>query len=165
MQKPASLRAALEARIEGLRSNPDRMAIWVEDGRVRARSTGDLSFLFEYPLSILLRDVATDLAIVSLAIIRWLGVNQPDLLAAGQGDSFTFEADILDNKKADILITLQLTEQVRVTPIDTGPDAGGFDVDYIAEPDPLFEDDGEVADGAGSPPIAGHSVDTIVADD
>ena len=120
MQKPASLRKALTAALEELRKEPTRLAIWIEDGAVRSRDTGDLSFGFEYPLSVLLRDMKTDIALVTLAITRWLRVNQPDLLAGGPGDSFKFETDILDNEKADILITLQLREAVKVTPID-GP--------------------------------------------
>lgn len=157
MQKPASLRQALTAALEELRKEPTRLAIWIEDGAVRSRDTGDLSFGFEYPLSILLRDMKTDIALVTLAITRWLRRNQPDLLAAGQGDSFKFETDILDNEKADILITLQLREAVTVTPKEDG----GFDLAYQAEPDPLFEGDAGF-EGTAAPAL--QSVETIVAD-
>lgn len=157
MQKPASLRKALTAALEELRKEPTRLAIWIEDGAVRSRDTGDLSFGFEYPLSVLLRDMKTDIALVTLAITRWLRVNQPDLLAGGPGDSFKFETDILDNEKADILITLQLREAVKVTPID----GGGFDLEYQAEPDPLFEGDAGF-EGTNAPQL--QSVETIVAD-
>ncbi|MCP2016835.1 phage tail protein [Qipengyuania citrea] len=157
MQKPTSLRKALEAALEELRIDPTRLALWVEDGAVRSRSTGDLSFSFEYPLSVLLRDMKTDIALVTLAITRWLHVHQPNLLAGGSGDSFKFETDILDNEKADILVTLQLTEPVKVTP----KEGGGFDLEYLAEPDPLFASDAGFAETA-APPL--QTADTIVAD-
>ena len=157
MEKPASLRRALTAALEELRKEPTRLAIWIEDGAVRSRDTGDLSFGFEYPLSILLRDMKTDIALVTLAIIRWLRVNQPDLLAGGSGDSFKFETDILDSEKADILITLQLREAVKVTP----KEEGGFDLEYQAEPDPLFT---SAAAFEGTDATALQSVEIIVAD-
>lgn len=157
MKKPASLRKALTAALEELRKEPTRLAIWIEDGAVRSRDTGNLSFGFEYPLSILLRDMKTDIALITLAITRWLRRNQPDLLAAGQGDSFKFETDILDNEKADILITLQLREAVTVTP----KEGGGFDLAYQPEPAPLFEGDAGF-EGTAAPAL--QSVETIVAD-
>lgn len=157
MQKPASLRKALEAALEELRKEPARLALWVEDGAVRSRSTGDLSFSFEYPLSILLRDMKTDIALVTLAITRWLHRHQPDLLAAGKADSFKFETDILDNEKADILVTLLLVERVKVTP----KEGGGFDLEYCEEPEQLFPSDAGF-EGTDAPPLS--SVETIVAD-
>ena len=87
---------------------------------------------------------------------RWLRVNQPDRLAAGQGDSYKFEADILDNATADISFTIQLTENVKIA----GHDDGSWSIDYLAEPDPLFDDAAPIADT--TPPLAG--VDAIVAD-
>ncbi len=156
MKKPASLRQALTAALEELRKEPTRLALWVEDGAVRSRSTGNLSFAFEYPLSVLLTDLKTDIALVTLAIVRWLQVNQPNLLAGGAGDSFTFETDILDNEKADLVFTLNLTEQVKVT----AKEGGGYDLEYLAEPSPLFASDAGFEDTA-APPL--QSVETIVA--
>ena len=159
MQKPASLRSALAASIPELRNEPERLKIWVEDGKVRARQTGTLGFAFEYPLSILLQEVSTDIAIITLAITRWLRVNQPDLLAAG-GDTFDFETEILDNSTADILITLRLCENVAVSENQDG----SFAVDYRAEPDPLLGD-GLVPGGGAAVPLAeAQTVASIVAD-
>lgn len=160
MHKPASLRAALTAAIPELRNEPDRLAIWVEDGKVRARQTEAHGFAFEYPLSVLLKEVATDIAIIAHAIVRWLRVAQPDLLAAGGGDSFGFETDILDNGTADIVFTLQLTEAVAITPNEDG----SWGIDYLAEPDPLFDDQLPLTGLDLAPPLAGASSDSIVAD-
>lgn len=158
MQKPASLRAALTAALPELRDQPDRLVIWVEDGAVRARQTATHGFAFEYPLSVLLREVSTDIAIVALAINRWLRRHQPDLLAGGSGDSYKFETDVLDNRTADILFTIALCENVAVEP---QPD-GSWSVDYLVEPDPLFEDDQPLLPDIATPPLT--AVETIVAD-
>ena len=120
MQKPKSLRTAIASAISELRNEPDRLILWIEDGKVRARQTESLDFSFEYPLSVLLKEVKTDIAVIVHAIVRWLRVNQPDLMAAGTVDSFQFETDILDNGCADILFTLQLTEGVAIAPQENG---------------------------------------------
>ncbi|NCP18365.1 MAG: phage tail protein [Erythrobacter sp.] len=158
MQKPASLRKALHAALPSIRSTPDRLAIWIEDGAVRVRQTESHSFAFHYPLSILLREEKTDIAIVVHAINRWLRANQPDLLAGGAGDSYKFETDILDNGTADILFTIDLTESVSVA---RNPDES-WAIDYLPEPDPMFASDAPVEGLDGTTPLAG--VDAIVAD-
>jgi|TARA_R100000049_G_C1954122_1_gene105236 hypothetical protein len=160
MRKPTELRKALTAALPELKRNPDRLVIWVEDGAVRTRQTEDASFSFEYPLSVLLREVKTDIAVIVHAINRWLRVNQPDLLAAGNRDSFKFETDILDNGTADIVFTIDLVEAVKVA----ADPAGGWSLDYVAEPDPLFDDGAALPDAGGTPPLAGATSDTIVAD-
>lgn len=158
MQKPASLRTALTAAIPEIRDQPDRLVIWVEDGAVRARQTETNGFAFQYPLSVLLRELSTDIAIVALAINRWLRRHQPDLLAGGAGDSYKFETDVLDNATADILFTIDLTENVAVTP---QPD-GSWSIDYQVEPDPLFGDGQPFPPNSDAPPL--QSVETIVGD-
>ncbi|XAP77899.1 phage tail protein [Citromicrobium bathyomarinum] len=159
MKKPTSLRTALTAALPEIRNDPDRLAIWIEDGAVRARHTETHSFAFQYPLSILLREVKTDIAIVTHAINRWLRRHQPDLLAGGAGDSYKFETDILDNGTADILFTVDLTESVSIA----ANDDGSWTVEYLIEPDPLFGDDAPVGTNEDTPPLAG--IDAIVADD
>jgi len=135
MNKAKSLRTALMAAIPELRNEPARLKLWVENGAVRARGTASHGFAMQYPLSVLIEEAKTDIAIIALAITRWLRVNQPDLLAPN-GDSFQFESDILDLKTADILFTIQLTENITVDPQEDG----SWTVTYLEEPDPLFDD-------------------------
>lgn len=135
MSKAKSLRAALTAAIPELRNEPNRLKLWIENGAVRARGTASHGFALQYPLSVLIEEAKTDIAIIALAITRWLRVNQPDLLAPN-GDSFQFESDILDVTTADILFTINITENISVDP---QPD-GSWEVTYLEEPDPLFDD-------------------------
>ena len=136
MKKAASLRAALSAAVPEFRKNPSRLRLWIEDGSGMSRQTPDLSFAFEYRLNVLVEETATDIALIALALFRWLRVNQPELLSPG-ARGFAFDADILDNETADILFQLDLRENVAVAPREEG----GFSLDYVAEPDPLFEDE------------------------
>ena len=134
MNKAKSLRIALEAALPELRNEPARLKLWVENGAVRARGTASHGFAMQYPLSVLIEEAKTDIAIIALAITRWLRVNQPDLLAPN-GDSFQFETDILDLTTADILFTIPLTENITVDPQEDG----SWTVTYLEEPDPLFD--------------------------
>lgn len=136
MKKIDSLRTVLTEAIPELRRETDRLRIWVEDGSGSSRQTRTLSFGLSYRVNLLLVEMETDLALIALPIFRWLRVNQPELLKPG-AEGFTFDADILDNRCSDIVIQLQLTENVSVTPREDG----GWSLDYLPEPDPLFEDD------------------------
>ncbi|WP_413770598.1 phage tail protein, partial [Vibrio vulnificus] len=59
---------------------------------------------------------------VMLPLLGWLSVNQSDLLENlnKSAEGIQFEADILDNSKVDLSLTLSLTERVVV-----GKDADG----------------------------------------
>ncbi len=149
MSKTKSLRAALTAAIPELRNEPGRLKLWIENGTVRARGTASHGFALQYPLSVLIEEAKTDIAIIALAITRWLRVNQPDLLAPN-GDSFQFESDILDVTTADILFTINLTENIAVAP---QPD-GSWQITYLPEPDPLFDDALGFAEVDPIPPLA-----------
>lgn len=136
MRKARSLRASIIEALPEFTGEPDRLRIWVEDGAGRSTLSAALGFGFSYRLNVLLVEARTDIALLALAVFRWLRVNQPDLMRPG-ADGFTFETDILDNDTADILLQLSLTENVSVAPRDEG----GWTLDYLDEPDPLFEDE------------------------
>lgn len=135
MKKAQSLRAAIAAAIPEFRTNPERLTIWVENGEGISRMTQTLAFGFTYRLNVLLVECTTDIAVVALAVFRWLRINQPDLMVPG-AKGFGFDADILDNGSADIQLQLDLTEQITVQ----AAAGGGYDLEYLEEPDPLMDD-------------------------
>lgn len=153
MRKAHSLRAAIVEALPEFATSPDRLKIWVEDGAGRATQSQTLSFAFGYRLNILLEEARSDIALVALAVFRWLRVNQPDLLRPG-ATGFAFETDILDNETADIVLQLDLTENVSVAALE----GGGWSLDYLAEPDPLFADDLPLGDLDPAVLLAGHDV-------
>lgn len=62
MKKPASLRAMLVALMPELARDADRLAMWIEKGRVRSR-LGTHGFAWEYQLTVLLKEFAGDPAV------------------------------------------------------------------------------------------------------
>jgi hypothetical protein len=139
MNKPESLRAYLLAAIPELKRNPDRLLVFVDNGSMRSTAAPGLSFEYAYSLNIILTDFAGHPDAVAIPLFAWVRANQRELmenLERGR-DAIKFEADILDNKKVDLSITLPLTERVIVKRQANGT----LQVDHPAEPvvdDELF---------------------------
>lgn len=153
MNKAKLLRTALTSALPELRKDPDRLKLWVENGSARSRQTATLGFAFQYRLNVLIAEASTDIALIALALFRWIRVQQPSLLAVGS-EGISFDADILDNGTADILFQLELVENISVSP----KDSGGFTLDYLTEPDPLMMDELGFGGTAPIPPL--DQVDT-----
>ena len=139
MNKPNALCAALTAAIPLFASNPDMLKMWVDKGRIVAsQGAAGRAFEYRYTLNLVIENWQGEECAVFLALNEWLGVNQPDLLAAARGDTgaYTFEADIIDAQTIDLAIDLALTEAVRVLPRA----GGGFELTFVAEQNPLFAD-------------------------
>jgi hypothetical protein len=111
--------------------------------------TPSFSFSYAYRLNILMLGFGGKSAVVMIAILAWLRVQQPDLLVPSK-DAIAFEADFLDNSSVDLQLTLSLHEAVRV--IQRGD--GGFDMTMVDEPDPLFADDLGAGGVAPIPPLS-----------
>lgn len=150
MNKIDSLRAAIVAATPELATHPARLRMWVDRGTLEARQTASGSFGFAFRLNVLIMELATDVGVISEAIIRWMRVNQPDRLAPGN-KAFTFDVDFLDNNIVDLMIEVEITQSVQVAP----KEGGGFNLTYIDEPDPLFDDDLGLGGAAPVPLLAG----------
>ena len=114
MEKPGSLRAAIGQVFPDLARDVDRLRLWVEKGSIRCRQTQSRGFEWTYTLTAVMTDFTGHPSLVFLAVNDWLRVNQPDLLAAGNAETFSFQADILDENTIDLQFDLRLTEQVRL---------------------------------------------------
>jgi len=121
MIKPASLRMALIAAIPSLEAEPDKLAVFIDQGSIVATGTRSLSFEYRYTAHALVMDFAGDADEVFVALIEWARENQSDLVTIPdeREHGITFEVDILNHATADLSIKLELTESVAVT---TGPD-------------------------------------------
>lgn len=135
MKKPALLRTAITALLPELARNPDKLAMWVETGRVRATGNAQRGFAWEYNLTVVVEDYTKPAETLFFIVVDWLRTQQPDLLAAN-ADGFAFEADVIDDKATDIKITLPLREVVTATPAD----GGGWQLTVQPEP-VLFPDE------------------------
>ncbi|MFA9487158.1 phage tail protein [Moraxella haemolytica] len=131
MKKPDLLRRHLLSSISALAKNPDRLLIYVDEGRMVNTLANGLSFEYRYTLNIIITDFSEDMAVVAVALYAWLRDHQSELMANTDKakDGITFVADILDNRKVDLSITLPLTERVIVKEVD-----GRVVIDYPPEP-------------------------------
>ena len=132
MNKPESLRAHLLVTVAGLQNNPDRLLIFIDNGKVRCTAAATLSFEYSYDLQIILTAFAGHPDSVMLPVLGWISINQPELLENYEKiqNGIQFEADILDKDKVELGLTLRLTERVVV-----GTDAqGNTTVKHAGEP-------------------------------
>lgn len=149
MNKPESLRAHLLASVPELKNNPDRLLIFINNGRIRCTAAVSLSFEYAYDLQVILTDYAGHPDAVMLPLLGWLRVNQSELLAnlAKAEEGIQFEADVIDANKVDLSLTLPLTERVVVRKQTDGT----YDVSHPAEPQytPQIEVEGNIDIYAG----------------
>lgn len=134
MRKIDSLRATLLAAIPEANNDPAMLPTWIDRGSVRGRQTRSGSFEMAFRLNVLAIGVRTDLSLISLAVTKWLRANQPERLQPGS-DSFTFDADILDNGTADVLIQIDLTQNYEVSTV-----GGEERVEPVEQTDPVLEE-------------------------
>ncbi|MGF6091120.1 phage tail protein [Pseudomonas sp. 18173] len=122
MNKPDSLKAHLLATVAELKHNPDRLLIFIDNGKIRCTTAATLSFEYSFDLQVILTDFAGHPDSVMLPLLGWLSVHQSELLEnlSKAADGIQFEADILDNSKVDLSLTLPLTERVVVGKDDQG---------------------------------------------
>lgn len=134
MIKLDSLRAAIAAAVPDLKKNPDRLLVFADEGAIVATGTDSLSFSYRYTGNLILTDYAGSPDAVTIALLAWVKVNQPELVDSfdRQKKGITFEVDVLNNKAVDMSIKLDLTEDVKVTT----DQAGKHTATHLQEPVP-----------------------------
>ncbi|MBS0881114.1 phage tail protein [Pantoea sp. JGM49] len=132
MNKPQSLRSALNKSVPYVAENPDRLHLFVDSGQLVATSAASLSWEYRYTLNIVITDFTGDQNLLMAPVMFWLRENQPDALQnSDQREKlFSFEVDILGNDRCDISINLKLTERVVATTVD-----GKTRVEALPEPE------------------------------
>ncbi|WP_405423563.1 phage tail protein [Pantoea stewartii] len=138
MNKPQSLREALNSAIPYVQQNPDRLHLFVDKGASVGTSAASLSWEYRYTLNVVITDFTGDQNLLMAAVMYWLRTNQPDALQNPneREQLFTFEVDILSNGVCDISINLKLTERVIAEEVN-----GVTEVRAVPEPGNPFETD------------------------
>lgn len=154
MNKLDSLRAAITQALPELKRSPENLRLWIARGGGRCQSTATDAFGLSFEANVLIVEMRSDFVVLAHAIFRWLRVHQPALVVP-PNTGFTFDVDPLDNEMADVLLQIQLTQNVTVG----SKPGGGFDMTYLAEPDPLFGDDLPMGGMITAPPLAGVDLD------
>lgn len=131
MKKATELRDHLAQWVPDLKRNPDKLSLFIESGKIASKLGKSLSFAYRYPLKILITDFAEPVDVLIVPLLAWIEQHQPDLLQNPdtREQLITFDAEVLDNDKIDIAITLNLSERVIVAATDTG-----YSCTHLGEP-------------------------------
>lgn len=131
MKKAADLRAHLAQWVPDLKRNPEKLSLFVEKGHIACKIGQSLSFRYDYTLQILITDFAEPLDVLSVPLLAWIEHHQRELLLDPErrDKAISFEAEVLDNEKTDIAISLALSERVKVEST-----AAGFACTHLDEP-------------------------------
>jgi hypothetical protein len=126
MRKHDSFRAALVAAFPDLARDPQALTVFIDKGKVAARlgppgaggapakCTG---FEWRFTVTAVLLDFDGDPNKLAIAVIDWILAEQPELLQnhTSADEAFGFDIDVLDEKKADVEIRVDISEAVDVT--------------------------------------------------
>jgi hypothetical protein len=118
MRKPHSLREHLAAATPELQLAPDKLSIFIKNGKLVAAGARSISFEYRYTLSIVVLDYASHADAIMVPLMAWLRRHQieiydnPDL----RERSVRFEGEYLNNETMDLTIEIDLTEAVVVRP-------------------------------------------------
>lgn len=153
MRKIDTLKDAIFACLPELKRDPDRIRIWIERGTAKSTQTDSRAMTSAFQLNVLIVEMASDMHVLFLAIFEWMRVNQPDLLTP-TGEAISFDADILDNRTADVLLQLQLDQAVGAAP----DGSGGYTIAYLPERNPPDPDVLSIIDPEPAPPLTGFEV-------
>lgn len=137
MNKANEVRELLTTAVPYLQKNPDALHIFIEEGNLEASWVGkNLSFEYQFNLIILVTDYSQHADTLMIPLLAWIAQNQPELLTNPdrRKEGVRFRVDMLNHKTADIEITIQLTERVKVTATEEG-------LEVIHLPEPQFDPD------------------------
>ena len=112
MLKPDLLRKHISHAVPWLRDNPDNLAVYVQKGRMVSTGQRSASFEYEYTIEVLAMDYPEPLDTLSLPILAWARLYQPELLFnPDRGrDGITFEADVLIKIQASEAVVVRVEE-------------------------------------------------------
>jgi len=114
MNKPGSLRDALIKGLPDLALDPQKLLIFAERGSVVATGEPGESWEYAYQLTVIVQDFAGDMDALTATVLRWLAVEQPDLLLSTENrrNGIRFEAELMTAELADVQMQLDITEPV-----------------------------------------------------
>nr|DAN96974.1 MAG TPA: tail completion protein [Caudoviricetes sp.] len=115
MLKPKSLRNALTDAVPMLKNNPYMLRVFIDSGKLSSTLATSLSFENQYTLNVIVTDFPGDIDLNRVSILAWLRVNQADIMTTDEGQKrgFTYEGDINNDDRADLSISLMLTERTK----------------------------------------------------
>lgn len=80
MNKPQSLRHALNKAVPYVRNNPDKLHLFVDNGSLVATGASSMSWEYRYTLNVVIEDFSGDQNLLMAPVLLWLRDNQPDAI-------------------------------------------------------------------------------------
>lgn len=80
MNKPQSLRSALNKAVAYVRDNPDKLHLFVDNGSMVATGASSMSWEYRYTLNVVIEDFSGDQNLLMAPVLLWLSDNQPDAI-------------------------------------------------------------------------------------
>lgn len=85
MLKPDSLRRALTDAVTVLKTSPEMLRIFVDNGSIASTLATSLSFEKRYTLNVIVTDFTGDFDLLIVPVLAWLRENQPDIMTTDAG--------------------------------------------------------------------------------
>lgn len=97
-----------------LKTNPEKLHVFIDNGKINKTSSKGLSFEYDYTLNIIITDYSGNIDTIIVPILAFLYIHQQESYGNpdNRDDAFTYEVDHLNNHSFDISINLKLTERV-----------------------------------------------------
>lgn len=107
MKKAISLRKALTDAVQQLKTNPEMMRIFADEGNIDVRLAASLSHEKIYTLNVIVCDFVGDPDLIFVPVAAWLRENQPDICTLDEGHKkgYRFQMDLNDGDTVDISIS------------------------------------------------------------
>ena len=77
MNKPQSLRHALNKAVPYVRNNPEKLHLFVDNGSLVATGASSMSWEYRYTLNAVIEDFSGDQNLLMAPVLLWLRDNQP----------------------------------------------------------------------------------------
>lgn len=134
MLKPRSLREHLVRAVPDLKRDPDKLVVLARSGRLVTTGSGSLSFEYAYTLQVVVLDYARHADTITVPILTWVAVNQPELFDSPErrDKAIRFDVEFQNATTVDLSVEIDLTERVLVRPRANQP--GAYDITHVPEP-------------------------------
>lgn len=111
MKKINHLREYIINRVPALKTSPERLLVFIENGSIDFAAGNNLSHKYRFPARLVITDWHESVDLIILPILEWLRAYEPGFVPT---DAIRFDAEILNHEKVDLSLTVNLTELVIV---------------------------------------------------
>lgn len=120
MLKPNEIREIITRYNDYLRINPDKLQVYIDNGKIVCTGAHSLSYEYNYTLTVIVQDFDAHADLIILPLLVYLRTNQPELFENydKNKDAINFEIDFLNQSTIDLMLKIPLTERVLVTDAD-----------------------------------------------